>query len=190
MKKAPFNPFEGDWNPVDHAAELDGFADKLAANSAGKKGATHEDAREAAKKAKRLLVMARHEIELARRDPAAAFRAGWTLREALDVLAMWEAKIGKKLLPTKAAKAKRPKRDPFKTRLGQAIKNAWDDYREEAAENGEDYSAVSFSQDWLRTNLDAYDLESEFDKKGELIFRVGGTSEERKVDTIRKWLSR
>ena len=190
MKKAPFNPFKNDWNPAEHASELEGFADKLAASSAGKKGATHEDAREAAKKAKRLLVMARHEIERADKDPAAAFRAGWTLREALDVLAMWEAKIGKKLLPTKAAKAKRPKRDPFKTRLGQAIKNAWNDYREEATVNGEDYSALSFSQEWLRTNRDAYDLESEFDKKGELIFRLGGTSEQRKADTIRKWLSR
>jgi hypothetical protein len=33
MKKAPFNPFKDDWNPAEHASELEGFADKLAASS-------------------------------------------------------------------------------------------------------------------------------------------------------------
>ena len=39
MKKAPFNPFEDDWNPVDHAAEQEGFTDKLAASSGVSEGA-------------------------------------------------------------------------------------------------------------------------------------------------------
>ncbi len=110
---------------------------------------------------------------------AAAFRAGWKLRQALDLAgAFYNARRGKQMNVKKAAARPRPKRktNPLKV----AVLQAWEDYREDTEGTG---TKLNFGENWLFAEGDAYDIEgshadAEFSHKGHRA----------KMATVRRWL--
>jgi hypothetical protein len=93
--------------PLTLCSELEGHAKTFLERSKGKAGTTHETATQAALEALRLLAKVRAELKPAVPDPGAAFRIGWHLRQALDLLAGWQAGHGKKANPNKAVAKRR-----------------------------------------------------------------------------------
>lgn len=161
MKTKNLDPFRTGWNPGDLATELHDHADELIRRSSAKAKTNkyHADALEAAKRSKQIIVMAREELARAGTDPLASFRAGWHLREALDLLAKWQHKRGKASNVTARAKLPRKRMRAENSELWRRLSKLWEQHRK-------DDSPSRFTR-WLLDNEDLLNrnrLELEDDK--------------------------
>lgn len=151
MSSNKFDPFGSGWNPDALVDELNTHADELIRRSSAKAKSNqyHADALEAAKRSKQVLVMAQEELARAAEDPRASFRAGWHLREALDLLAKWEYQRGKASNVTARAKRPRPSRRIENSEFWQRLSKLWTIYQKQV----EDPRASHFTR-WLIDNED------------------------------------
>ncbi len=129
MKTKNLDPFRTGWNPGDLATDLNAYADAIIQGSSARSNKYHADALQAANKCKKILALARHELERAGTDPLASFRAGWHLREALDSLAKWEHKRGKASNVTARAKRPRESRRAESSELWQRLSKLWEQHK-------------------------------------------------------------
>jgi hypothetical protein len=180
-----FNPYNGNWQTdgVIYAKWLKDIADRLVRSN--REGETWNLAREAGKEASKRAQSVISELQRAEVSPSIAFGAAWDLCHAFNTLAKWEAEIGKKMLPTKAAKKARPRRKV--SRIWTLIEDAWNDYLEECQSQKIKPAMKFFSTEWLREHQEIYDIE--FDDYNQMV-TLKGTSEQLKTDTIRKRVAR
>lgn len=195
MKTKNLDPFKTGWNPGDLATKLDFFADKLIrqSSSRAKTNKYHADGLEAAHRCKKVLVMAREELARADTDPLASFRAGWHLREALDLLDKWEYKRGKASNVTARAKRPRTRRDPLETPLGKRILRLWTLYLEDGARPQKGDKSLTwlkptkndFAFEWLRKNAELEGLV--YDDLEPAVHLMEDQSIKVSPTTIRRW---
>ena len=176
-----FNPYNAKWQTdgISYAKWLIEIAERLVKSN--REGETWDLAREAGKEVSKRAQSAIFELQRAEVSPLIAFGAAWDLCHAFNTLAKWEAEIGKKMLPTKAAKKARPRRKV--SRIWTVIDNAWNDYLEECQSQKILPAKRFFSTEWLREHKEIYDIE--FDDYNQMV-TLKGTSEQLKTDTIRR----
>lgn len=179
MKTKNLDPFRTGWNPGDLATELNAYADAIIQGSSARSNKYHADALQAANKCKEILALARHELERAGTDPLASFRAGWHLREALDLLAKWEYKRGKASNVTARAKRPRKSRRAESSELWQRLSILWETYKKEA-----DRSPSGFTR-WLLGNEDILNR-NRLELDGDKISLVEDADQYASLETIRK----
>lgn len=181
------DPFGAGFDPWKMVGWIHQAASKLKTNSEGKRGKVHGMARDVGREVIKELVHTREELSRAETDPKAAFRAGWSLRECLDLLTGWQAGTGKALNANRSAKGSADKRakhgckNPFR----EKVREAYQSYLKERKSDGRKTSKNDFAQ-WLHREPGFFGMQSDWSKDGSKFISYQGKKV--KLSSIRRYV--